>query len=90
VHGHIRLDAPATYGGGLSWLSSWATKSGKPIDEEILQNRKINAVKAIKVSAGATLREAMDIFYDRYDLLRASRSGEFVCGPDEYWEGFYS
>ncbi len=62
----------------------------KPIDEEILQNRKINAIKAIKVSAGATLREAMDIFYDRYGLLRASRSWEFVCGPDEYWEGFYS
>ncbi len=62
----------------------------KPIDEEILQNRKINAIKAIKEAAGVGLREAGDIFYDRYAILRASRSGDFVCDPDEYWKGFYS
>jgi hypothetical protein len=62
----------------------------KPIDEEILQKRIISAIKAIKEAAGVGLRQAGDIFHDRYDMLRASRSGEFVCGPDEYWKEFYS
>jgi ribosomal protein L7/L12 len=55
------------------------------IDEDILQNRKLKAIKAIKEAAGVGLREAGDIFHDRYDLLLASRSGEFVCSPDEYY-----
>jgi hypothetical protein len=62
----------------------------KPIDEHILQNRIINGIKAIKEATGAGLREAGDIFHDRYDMLRASRSGDFVCDHDEYWNGFYS
>lgn len=62
----------------------------KPIDEDILQKRIIRAMKAIKEAAGVGLREAGDIFHDRYEMLRASRSGEFICDPDEYWKGFYS
>ena len=62
----------------------------KPIDEWILRKWIINAIKAIKEAAGVSLREAGDIFHDRYDMLRASRSGEFICDEDEYWKGFYS
>ncbi len=62
----------------------------KPIDEWILRKWIINAIKAIKEASGVSLREAGDIFHERYDMLRASRSGEFVCDPDEYWKGFYS
>jgi hypothetical protein len=62
----------------------------KPIDDWILRGWIINAIKAIKEAAGVGLREAGDIFHDRYDKLRESRPGEFACDHDEYWKGFYS
>jgi hypothetical protein len=62
----------------------------EPIDEWILRGWIIKAMKAIKEAAEVGLREAGDIFHDRYAMLRASRSGDFVSDPDEYWKGFYS
>ena len=53
----------------------------KPIDEDILQNHIIRAIKAIKEAAGVGLREAGDIFHDRYDMLRASRVGGVRLRP---------
>jgi hypothetical protein len=62
----------------------------KPIDEWILRGWIINAIEAIREAAGVGLREAGDIFHDRYDLLRVSRPGEFLCDHDEYFKEFYS
>lgn len=59
----------------------------KPIDEWILQGW---IIKAIREAAGAGSREAGDIFHDRYDMLRASPSEDFVCDRHEFGRGFYS
>ena len=62
----------------------------EPIDEAILLNQKIMALKAIRAAAGVSLRDAIFALGDRYAVLRKSRPEEFACGPETYWEGFYS
>jgi len=62
----------------------------RPIGEGILQCEIIKNMKAIRETAGVSLREAMDLYYERYEMLRGSRAGEFICEHGEYWKGFYS
>lgn len=62
----------------------------KPIDEWILRGWIINALKAIKASFGVGIAAVLDIYHERYNMLRVSRPGEFACEHGEYWKDFYS
>jgi hypothetical protein len=62
----------------------------KPIDEWILRRWIIDALKAIKAASGVGIAAALDVFHERYKMLRESRPGEFACEHEEYWKDFYS
>lgn len=62
----------------------------REIDAAILANDKFSAFKKIRTSRQCGLKDAIDIFTDRFDLLVANRRAEFVCDLDSYWAGFYS
>jgi hypothetical protein len=62
----------------------------EPIDEWILRGWIINGIRAIREATGAAIPEAIDIYLDRYNRLRASRPEEFICEHKEYWSGLYS
>ncbi|MFD7137708.1 hypothetical protein [Streptomyces sp. NPDC059894] len=59
-------------------------------DEQILSNQIIRGLKTLRDHLGCSIHEALDVFAARYEVLRAERPGDFVCGHDEYWAGFYS
>ncbi|MEU1519742.1 hypothetical protein ABZ490_47820 [Streptomyces sp. NPDC005811] len=59
-------------------------------DEQILTNQIIRGLKALREHLGCSLQEALEVFVARYEVLRAERPGDFVCGHDEYWSGFFS
>ncbi|MGV4926612.1 hypothetical protein K2224_34010 (plasmid) [Streptomyces sp. BHT-5-2] len=40
------------------------------VDRDILEDRTILAIKAIRESFGCTLREAVDVYAQRYEELR--------------------
>jgi hypothetical protein len=61
-----------------------------PIDEGILRREILTTLKAIRAAAGVGLKEAIDIYHERYRKLRESRPEEFVCDDQTYWEGVYS
>jgi hypothetical protein len=60
------------------------------IDECIFASRKLDAIVRIRVASGATLSEAMELFYRRYEELIAESRERFIVDPDRYWDGFYS
>jgi hypothetical protein len=62
----------------------------KPIDEWILRGWVINAMRAIREAAGVGIREATDIYHERYNMLRESRPEEFVHEQGEDRKEFYS
>ncbi|MEU6704648.1 hypothetical protein [Streptomyces wuyuanensis] len=59
-------------------------------DDQILANRIISGLIAIREHLGCSLHESLEVFADRYEVLRAERPDDFVCSRDEYWVGFYS
>ncbi|MEW2610565.1 hypothetical protein AB0937_10200 [Streptomyces sp. NPDC047880] len=59
-------------------------------DEQILSNQIIRGIKALREHLDCSLHEALEAFAARYEVLRAERPGDFTCGHDEYWTGFYS
>ncbi|MET7691005.1 hypothetical protein ABZT06_24005 [Streptomyces sp. NPDC005483] len=59
-------------------------------DAQILNNRIILGLSALREHLGCSLQEALDVFSARYEALRRDRPDDFVCGPDEYWAGFFS
>ncbi|MEU7718140.1 hypothetical protein [Streptomyces tibetensis] len=59
-------------------------------DEQILSNQTILGIKTLREHLGCSLHEALKVFVARYEVLRAERPGDFTCGHDEYWRGFYS
>ncbi|MFF4589202.1 hypothetical protein [Streptomyces sp. NPDC001388] len=59
-------------------------------DEQILSHQIIKGLKTLRDHLGCSLHEALDVFAARYEVLRAERPGDFVCGHDEYGSGFYS
>ncbi|MFH9061566.1 hypothetical protein ACH4GM_10180 [Streptomyces coeruleorubidus] len=59
-------------------------------DEQILSSQIIRGLKTLRDHLGCSLHEALDVFAARYEVLRTERPSDFVCGPDEYWVGFYS
>jgi hypothetical protein len=60
------------------------------LDEGILRREILTTLKAIRAAAGVSLKEAIDIYHERYKILRKSRPGEFTCDDEAYWEGVYS
>lgn len=62
----------------------------KAIDDLILRGWIINGLKAIRAATGAGVHAAIDIYHERYDLLRQTRPAEFNCEHEEYWKEFYS
>jgi hypothetical protein len=60
------------------------------IDEMIVTQKILPALQAIRQLAGCSLPQAIDLFSDRYDLLRERRSDDFTVGPDEYARGVYT
>ncbi|MFD7886674.1 hypothetical protein ACFV3N_30040 [Streptomyces bauhiniae] len=59
-------------------------------DDHILDNQILRGVMALRTHLDCSLHDALRVFTDRYEALRAERPGDFICGPDEYWVGFYS
>ncbi|WP_432119698.1 hypothetical protein [Streptomyces sp. bgisy032] len=59
-------------------------------DDHILDNRIILGLIEIRGHLSCSLREAPDVFTAWYEVLRAEHRDDFVCGPEEYWTGFYS
>ncbi|MFF4607689.1 hypothetical protein ACFY12_33750 [Streptomyces sp. NPDC001339] len=47
------------------------------VDLDILENRTILALKAIRESLGCTLHEAVDVYAQRYEELRRDRPDDF-------------
>jgi hypothetical protein len=66
--------------------------SGLPesVDQDILEQRIISALKTIRDTTGCSIHQAIDIFAVRYEELRRDRPDDFTVGPDEYGRGFYS
>jgi hypothetical protein len=59
-------------------------------DDDILNNRIIPGLVTLREHLDCSLQEALYAFTARYEELRTDRPGDFVCGPDEYWAGFFS
>ncbi|WP_121715234.1 hypothetical protein [Streptomyces sp. E5N91] len=59
-------------------------------DEQIVSNQIIRGIKTLRDHLDCSVHEALDVFVARYEVLRAERPDDFVCGRDEYGAGFYS
>jgi hypothetical protein len=66
-------------------MSSWDR-----IDDFILRQQTIQALQAICETEGCPLHRAMDLFQERYDLLREARPDDFATPPEEYGRGVYT
>jgi hypothetical protein len=62
----------------------------KPLDEGILRREMPTTLKTIRETCGVGLKEAIDMYHERYRMLRESRPAEFICDDETYWEGVYS
>lgn len=60
------------------------------IDELILTERILPAIKAIMAELGCSLHESLDESQRRYDRLRAERPHDFTQPPEQYGRNFYS
>lgn len=60
------------------------------IDEMILTRRILPALHAIRDLTACSLPQAIELFSDRYALLRERRPHDFTVGPDEYGHGVYT
>ncbi|WP_433649101.1 hypothetical protein ACQP2C_19795 [Micromonospora zamorensis] len=60
------------------------------IDEHIVQRRIIVAMQAIREAERCSLQEAIDLFAERLEFLRRTRSDDFTVRPEEYGRGVYT
>ncbi|MET7672695.1 hypothetical protein [Micromonospora luteifusca] len=60
------------------------------IDDLIVQRRIILAMQAIRQAEGCSLQRAIDVFAERYELLRRTRPDDFQVSRDEYGHGVYT
>jgi hypothetical protein len=61
-----------------------------PIDQGILRREILKTLMAIRAAKSIGLKQAIDIYHERYRKLRENRPDEFVCDDQTYWEGVYS
>jgi hypothetical protein len=59
-------------------------------DDLILGKQIVHALKTFCDHLGCSLKEALDVFAARYEVLREERPDDFVCSREEYGIGFYS
>jgi hypothetical protein len=74
----------------MSMPASITDEQWQPIDEAIFANLKLPAFKQIRALTGCSLKESLDLFYERYAKLRAEAPDRFDCTDQEYWAGFCS
>ncbi|BCJ67579.1 hypothetical protein [Polymorphospora rubra] len=60
------------------------------IDDLIVQRRILPAMQAIRQAEGCSLQQAIDVFAERYELLRRTRADDFKVSRDKYWRGVYT
>lgn len=60
------------------------------IDDDIVAERIIPALIAIRAELGCGLHAAIDEFQGRYDRLRIERPGDFTLPPEQYGRGVYT
>ncbi|MDH6129959.1 hypothetical protein [Kitasatospora sp. GP82] len=60
------------------------------VDDDIVAGRIIHALKTIRDARGYSIPQALDVFADRYELLRRTRPNDFTLSPEEYGRGFHS
>ncbi|MER7623571.1 hypothetical protein [Streptomyces sp. NPDC126503] len=60
------------------------------VDRDILVQRVMSALMAIREASDCTLHEAIDIFAQRYEELRRDRPDDFTLRREDYGHGFYS
>jgi hypothetical protein len=60
------------------------------IDEMIVTRRILPALQAIRELTACSLPQAIELFSDRYALLRERRPHDFTVEPDEYGHGVYT
>ncbi|MET8203745.1 hypothetical protein [Micromonospora taraxaci] len=60
------------------------------IDEHIVQRRIILAMQAIREAEGCSLQPAIDLFAERLEFLRRTRSDDFTVSSEEYGRGVYT
>lgn len=60
------------------------------IDDLIVARKIIPAMQGIRSAEQCGLREAIDMFYERYELLRKTRPSDFTMSREEYGEGVYT
>jgi hypothetical protein len=60
------------------------------IDEMIVTRRILPAMQAIRELAACSLPQAIELFSDRYTLLRERRPHDFTVGPEQYGHGVYT
>ena len=60
------------------------------IDALILTRDNLHTLKRLRKWLGVSLREAMEIHFERYEHLRRTRPDDFPCSDEEFWEGVYS
>jgi hypothetical protein len=61
-----------------------------PIDEAIFANLKLPAIRQIQAVNGCSLREALDVLYERYEKLQTEAPEQFNCNDQDYWVNSYS
>jgi hypothetical protein len=65
-------------------------ESSLEIDDLIVARKIIPAMQAIRSADQCGRREAIALFYERYELLRETRPGDFTMSREEYGEGVYT
>lgn len=66
------------------------SKNWDGIDDLIVETRIIPALTEIRERFDAALREAIDVFNDRYGVLRGERPNDFVLPHGEYGLNVYT
>lgn len=60
------------------------------IDEYILQQRIVQALKALRDEFGYSIHQAIDAFGNRYEQLRETRPHEFTVNHEDYGKNVYT
>ncbi|MET7835736.1 hypothetical protein [Micromonospora sediminicola] len=66
-------------------MDAWET-----IDEHIVQQRIILAVRAIREAERCGIPQALDLYHERYAHLRRTRANDFTVPEERYWDGVYT
>ncbi|MEU3839224.1 hypothetical protein AB0E88_04215 [Streptomyces sp. NPDC028635] len=59
-------------------------------DDMIVAGRIILGLMELREHRECSLREALDAYVARYEVLRRERPADFTRSHEEYWANFYS